>query len=331
MDKKGKNYKIIRLEFGAPLHIGNSEGMLEEVLMHIPSDVAFSAVCSVYRHIYGAKETEEMLKEYQRNPFFRISSFFPYCFDRYFLPCPLNIDLFSYGFDPKDARRVKYMDYEVFCLAIQGVLTTQTLADYKLVGGGSILAPRELKAEEFFQEQEITRVALDSITGAANVFHYSQLVFKEGAGLFGLVECEERFWPRLQTCWRVLGDEGLGGDRSCGKGWFKVDFAGEMAFPLVDKPRSHVLLSLYYPRHEETAAFDADYTLIRRAGYFYSPDENSLRRQSVTMLAEGSVIYSFLPVGTIVDVTPPLFNLHRVWRNGYAFSIASVLGKGGGV
>ncbi|MBO8169047.1 MAG: type III-A CRISPR-associated RAMP protein Csm4 [Thermoanaerobacteraceae bacterium] len=321
--------KIVKMEFIAPLHLGSREAVQENTLDHIPSDVIFSAFCTVYRSVYGKGALETFLARQLEEPVLKLSSGFPYYRDTYFLPRPLNLDLTAFGFEPKKARRVRYIDHELFCSALENSLKAASFQDYLEEPARGILLPAKYKGVEIIREVEVPRVALDSITSGSNIYYFNQLVMADEAGFYCLVSCDDELWPRVNTCFRVLGDEGIGGDRSSGKGAFRVDFPGEMVFPDISSPENYVLLSCYYPTSQEARNLDAEYQLMIRSGYMYSPDETALRRKTVIMLAEGAVVYnSSPPQGCLVDVTPPGFNLHRVWRNGYAFSVASSLGKG---
>lgn len=322
---------IVKMHFTAPLHLGSKEAMLENTLQHIPSDVVFSALCNVYRHLYGKQALESLLAEQAQSAGFLLSSAFPYYRDAYFLPRPLNFDLTRYGFEPKKAKRVKYLEYNLMHRVLAGKFQAADLENYVAEAVQGLLLPREYQGLKICREVEIPRVALDSLTAASNIYYFNQVTFTREAGLYCLVRCAPELWGRLKTCFRVLGDEGIGGDRTSGKGGFAVEFPGELAFPQLDQPASHVLLSLYYPGSDEARNLEAEYALIKRSGYVYSSEETGLRRKSVTMLAEGAVVYADSPpVGKLVDLTPPGFDKHKVWRNGLAFAVASALGKGGG-
>ncbi len=256
------------------------------------------------------------------------SSAFPFLEQIYFLPRPLDLDM--PGWELKKAKRLRYIEHGLFCkYLLNGQLEKVDLQGYPTEASAGFLLPLAYAQRRLYQEEEIPRVALDSVSSNSNVYYFNQLRFFPNSGLYCLVRRTDELWPLLQGCWRVLGDEGLGGDRSSGKGLFQVEFPGEMEFPEITQLGAVVLLGLYYPTVSESAKLDSSYNLMQRAGYIYSPDEQNQRRQTVRMLAEGSVIYEPLsPNGQIVDVTPPGFTAHRVWRDGRAFAVAAAGGKG---
>lgn len=319
-------YHIIRMNFNAPIHLGNREGVLESTLNHVPSDMLFSAFCNVYRLIYGKNVLEQMISgPVETIPAF--SSAFPFLEQIYFLPRPLDLDM--PGWEPKQAKRLRYIEHKLFCKYLEGQLGECDLQGYLREANAGFLLPPAYEKRKLYQEEEVPRVALDSIGSNSNVYYFNQLRFFPGSGLYCLVRCTDELWPLLQGCWRVLGDEGLGGDRSSGKGSFQVEFPGEMEFPEITQPGATVLLGLYYPTAEESTNLESSYSLVQRAGYIYSPDEYNQRRQTVRMLAEGSVIYEPPTLtGQMVDVTPPGFAAHRVWRDGRAFTVSAAGGKG---
>lgn len=322
--------RIIRMRFTAPLHLGTREAVQETTLDYIPSDLLFSALCNMYRLMYGNKELEEFISIQEREKKLRLSSAFPYLNDTYFLPRPFNFDLSIMGWERKKAKRVRYIDYDIFCHIAEGSLEAEHLNQYIEQPVDGALFPVEYKGLRIKYENEVPRIALDSITGASNIYYFHQVSFARNAGLYCLADCDDNIWHKVMACFRLMGDEGIGGDRSSGRGSFTVDFPGEMAFPDIKDSEAHVLLSLYYPADDEVRDLKGEYNLIKRAGYMYSPNEMNQRRQTVRMLTEASVLYSSKrPKGTIIDITPPGFTEHRVLRNGLAFSIPLVYSKGG--
>jgi len=84
-----------------------------------------------------------------------------------------------------------------------------------------------------------------------------------------------------------LGDEGLGGERSSGRGFFSLD-QGSLSLGS-DGGDKAVLLSLCRPRKEETSVLPrSSYGLITRRGWVAGKSDK--RKRSVRMLVEGSVI-----------------------------------------
>jgi len=120
----------------------------------------------------------------------------------------------------------------------------------------------------------------------------------------------------------ALGDEGIGGKRSTGRGQF-IPIPITMSLELPKSPSGYTTLALYYPSNNEMISIDDSYSLIERGGWIVSHLPTSIKRKRVNMLTEGSV-FSHCPKGTLVDVTPVGYP-HRVFRNGCAFPIPAVI------
>jgi CRISPR-associated protein Csm4 len=147
---------------------------------------------------------------------------------------------------------------------------------------------------------------------------------------------------RGELALQVLGDAGVGGERSSGHGLFHAYGPHEMPGLLEPVPGGRFLtLSLYYPREGELAEVlggeDVGYRLWVRRGWMASPDRvqsgehgmlsgSGLRRKAVRMFAEGSILRwpGTVPLGALADVTPDAYRQsggHAVWRYGYAYPL----------
>ena len=177
------------------------------------------------------------------------------------------------------------------------------------------------------------RVALDRENAASSIWLCGVLHFAEGAGLYGLVRFADEAWRApVEEAFRLLGELGLGGERTYGMGGFT--FSGlEAPGPdwrrlLEATTKRRALLSLYYPADGEQEripdAFDA-WDVVERRGYIVSGrDATTLKRKKLRMMTEGSVLGA--PVrGCLADVTPDsadeLGLAHRVYRSGLAFLV----------
>ncbi|NEQ34754.1 MAG: type III-A CRISPR-associated RAMP protein Csm4, partial [Leptolyngbya sp. SIO4C5] len=126
----------------------------------------------------------------------------------------------------------------------------------------------------------------------------------------------------------ILGEEGLGGERSSGAGRFTIlsweslppEWEAIINFQSGDH---YSLVSLFW---DDSVSLDwlgesARYTLQERGGWIASPySGRQLRRQMICMFEEGSV-FPHSPQGQLADVTPEGFNKHTIYRNGIAMSL----------
>lgn len=181
---------------------------------------------------------------------------------------------------------------------------------------------------------EAPRVTVDRMTNASAIYRSGRLRFVEGGGLWcafaGLKDKTNWSPDRIGNLLQVLGDNGLGGERSSGHGQYTVQDNDPVTLTLPDASSADtfVTLSHYHPRWDERDALSnrAAYDLITRRGWMNSPDNSGLRRKSVRMIAAGSVLQTLdtATYGDLVNVKPDIFNTHEVYRYGYALPVGAV-------
>ena len=220
---------------------------------------------------------------------------------------------------------------------IQGDTIWLTAGELGLVAGWR---DPETDAVRLWAVGEVPRVTVDRQASSSAVYQAGRVWFQPGGGLWLLVRWREDWRQRGELALQVLGDGGMGGERSAGHGQFKLHGPHKLgAFSQAEPGGRFLTLSLYYPtRAELSTALGGDaisYRLLVRRGWMASPDSSSddkgnvwiggaLRRRAVRMLAEGSVLYwpggDGAP-GALADVTPEAFKAHRVWRYGLAYAM----------
>lgn len=328
------NLWAISIRLRSSIHLGESEGGLEGSGVLPMSDTLFSAFCHAYRLLYGSAELGKILGEFLNGDIpFRISSAFPSWNGVDYYPVPLNqIER------EKDLKKALWIERKGFEKLIRGEALGDILKDGKLSYLPMPKKPGEeekrgAKPSKPWVSEEAPRVGLDRRNNhpGERYFQFTQVYFEPTASFFFLVKIDrEALWPRLKATWQLLSDEGLGGDRSVGKGLFYPPEFCEVSLDLPKRRDAQVLLSLYYPDSTELPALhDGFYEFIERKGYMYSPEVQSLRRQAVRLLRAGSVIPGSKALsGKLVDVTPGAFSGHRVYRFGIPLTIPCHL-KGG--
>jgi len=315
-------YEIVKLFFSSPLHIGEREGLMEDSNFIIHSDTLFSAICYAFRALYGKKALEELLNLCINNPPFLLSSAFPFFKGNLLFPIPLNFKIPEEDF--KAYKKLQLIPQELwseFCnrkpLRKDG---------YEFIQDKKAILPRnevrELKDKNYciWEEREIQRVSLDRITSTSNIFNFREMSFKENSGLFFFIDWKNTSFSRkIEASIRLLGEDGIGGDRGIGKGVFTTEFS---EYEINDaEGNDYLLLSLFFPSQNEMEDFDGTYDFKLRGGFVFSFDNTTRRKKYIRMLKEGSVIKKRRPIGSFVDITPEGFKEHKVYRYGYAFSI----------
>lgn len=169
-------------------------------------------------------------------------------------------------------------------------------------------------------------MTLDRVTNRSNLFSFGRTHFQKGCGLWFAVVWRKPgelcgdipFSKALETALTELSLTGIGGDRSVGFGRFTWKTLGSSSWPDPIPGGYGVLLSRCYPRPEEL-------DLLRRTrawklmevGGWAETAQGHVRRNRIFLITEGAVVSNGL-VGGLVDLRPPEFTAHPIWRYGYA-------------
>lgn len=307
-------FTIIKLKPKSSFHIGDREGWREGSKPYIPSDTIFSALCHCYGLLYD--DLEDLLNAFVNGkPPFLITSAFPCSGNMYFFPVPRN-----QAPKEKALKKIKFIDLN----GLEKVLSGKRIDDIARAGDIKTI-PSNKPSDELWKTEDVPRVGLSRWSNhpGENYFHFGQVWYKD-AGLFIIVDFKDvNFRERIVASFNLMVHEGIGGDRTCGKGVFHNPEISEIEIKLPSSPNAQYTLSLYFPRINELDGIEKGYyELESRKGYIYSPYSQSMRRRSVRMFSEGSIFPDNIKrLGTIVDVTPELFTHHRVYRYGFMFSL----------
>lgn len=340
------------LEAQSPFHLGERGIGLEATTVIARADTLFSALCMTYRTWYGVEALEDMLAAFQSDPPVLFSSAFPYVMINNdplrLYPKPLgtpphiaqdDLDVF------KTLKKVEFVSEAIWRLWLSGDaslrehVSTLGATDSARIQSGRVwftaeeaervytAIPRDLEGQiNLWKTYDVPRVTVDRLSSSSAVYQAGRVSFSKGSGLwFGLQWRHGDWFDELGVLLEVLGDEGLGGERSAGHGQFYL--AGKDLLTFSDPGNKVVTLSPYWPPDQAEAGYVLDqpaaYTLMMRRGWMGSPEGSSLRRKAVRMVGEGSVLN--MPdrptIGGLVDVTPDGFSAHRVYRYGYALPV----------
>ncbi|MDR7400229.1 MAG: type III-A CRISPR-associated RAMP protein Csm4 [Armatimonadota bacterium] len=319
-------YSVSLVPRGA-FHLGERGIGYEETSELVHADTLFGALCSVWALVFGEDAVQQDLLPDGPDwgPPFLITSAFPRAGPVRFYPKPV---LPPPRGDPARWKDVQWISEALFC----AWLGAGGIPEFETIHGGTVAltgAEREKVDPHhpsllFWKAVRVPRVTLDAVSNASELWHFGRLHFAPGCGLHFWVELrrlEDRFWTAL----RLLGDVGLGGDRSSGHGLFSVEFRREDP-PWKASDSRFVTLSPVYLTQAQAPTLLRDgcaYRLETRTGWIGSTQPSPYRRKAVRLLAEGSVLTG--PTsdlwGALVDVSPGgVPDLpHRVYRWGYAF------------
>lgn len=372
--------RLIRLNFGQNMtHFGETGIGLESTSERVRSDALFSAWMSAYVRIFGKDNLEGLLAKFQpesaplQHPPFRISSTFIYRQRQVsksgrsstvitdYVPRPIAVpkrypitDDLAFN---KSYRKLSFLPLEIWQRWYQGNgMTPDDIRDltFETVGQskGSLRRAGTFDYGTAFETQTVPKVSIDRTTRATNFYHtgftryHSQV--DDLSGLYFLLhfpEANSELEHRLHAALELLGEEGLGGERSSGAGQFEIyewsdldqnnikklnkddpkttclrRWHDVLAF---EKGNHYNLISLFWQQviEPEWLGTSAQYAFLERGGWVAA---HQLRRKMVRMFAEGSV-FSAKPLGQLADVTPEQFKVHKIYRSGIGFCLPIAL------
>ncbi len=209
---------------------------------------------------------------------------------------------------------------------------------------GRPISPRALRRHAAYRVTIVPRVTVDRVSSASEIYHTGRVSLSPACGLWlgilwkkpdATVTDGLTYHAVVRQALALLGDDGLGGERSVGYGAFSLEGgdAEKLSLPDPAAGKPLWLLSRYHPRPEEVGALTAPsaaYNLVSVGGWLRTWDGAAQRRQRLWLLAEGSVICpdGNGPWGDLTDVRPRYTNPagdlpHPVWR--YGVAIGAVL------
>ncbi len=289
-----------RLYFHSSLHVGRKGIGEESVDETIRSDTLFSALIWAYSMLEGREKVLEIIKKAKNGmPEFVISSTFPFAEEELYFPVPANIRT-------KEKKFLRKGDFE---RAIRGELEKEDKVELK-----------------FFKQSEINRNVQSRITGKTDIFSVGEMIFREECGLYFLAKGAD-----LLKILRYLGEEGIGGYRSVGKGRFEVK-KEKISIDTSNEREFFLTMSLFLPKKEEIQLLkhpESRYLFENRTGWSNIPGMKP-RKISLRMISEGSVlpmrdrIHGYL---WSADENKHLESAENVIRYGFAFQIPVVMKK----
>jgi CRISPR-associated protein Csm4 len=312
------SFDIVRLHFLQPLHLSRGKlNTYESSEQTLHSDTLQSALFVCAYQLYGENDAKDFMQKV------RVSSAFPWTQAQgYWLPKPISLNIEDNPETRKELKKVKYLQKHNFEQAIHGF--SIPLAD--LLDGGA----EEQKAiqPKVWEADTTQRVVIDRVNTASTPFYLEKLYpvnDHTDCGLYVIVQNEG--FDKLNQLFRLLGDNGIGLQRSLGNGTFSPVFPTEKL--TIDQPEDYsswVSLSLFRPANvenmEKIQLERSQYQLLKRGGWLASPENKghmSLRKKSVLMFSEGSVLAfgdEGSRLGGIANLACRNDVGHPVWRDG---------------
>lgn len=360
------------LEARSPFHLGVRGVGIEETGVYATADTLFSALCHTIRQTGGNATLLDWLDSYAHGePAMVLSSAYPWrpaldgtAFRLWPRPLAEPPGLRVAPEERKSVKGVAWLSGRIWSDWLAG----KALKDHwpsavgsrpdtagELLQSGRVwvsAADRtSLHGDQFWSTGDAPRVTVDRVTNASEVYQAGRVQYAEGGGLWFAVLWGSNRWREMgEAALHVLGDAGLGGERSSGHGQFRVAAQEDLDLPYAGAGHRCVLLSPFYPadQQELTAALAGQpaYQLQVRRGWMSSPDGcmmadgtgkqtpvsgSALRRKSVRLFAEGSLLAATSEagyMGALADAAPAAFAAHAVYRYGIALLAGYGTGMG---
>lgn len=303
------------------------------IFPELHSDTIFGALTFAVAQLYPEK-AEEMVKEFETNPPFILSSPFPYIFNesekvKFYPKVSLKIDndKADYGIDDVKAyKKVKYVDEEIFHKIINGELEEVDILnnfnDYELSNG--FLMSRKYDIPFKLSENIIPNNRVNRVTNETEgIFYTSGHEFSNMGLFFYMRFYNEEYVPIVKAALRFLKDRGFGRDISVGKGQFDYEILDE-DIEASGEGKYFVNLSRFIPNDTDLANIGTDsiYEIGSKRG---RSSAGEIRKQ-IRFFKEGSLFPVYAEdYGRIVAVgkdSPAV-------EYGYAFAVNADIDLGG--
>lgn len=338
-----KTLKTYLLHFTAPLHISDARLDYGSSAKMIHSDSIYAAVISALARTGKLPDNVEQSGDLGCT----ISSLFPFTTANgkiiYFFPRPF-IQVKSEVVTPglaKKMKKVKWIDKSFFEAMINA--EDKNIGDEeKNLISGEFLSEFNLKGNNIVFTQVVPRAKIPRSRleneGETTIFYMERVLFTEDSGLYLIAEGDTTL---LEQGLQILQHEGIGTDRNVGQGTFRLEKDKGMALKIPDISQFVITMGLLCPDQKEVGVLtgagndssesNARWDLIHRGGWLTTEGYNGIRKKSVYMFTEGSVLHGVTKglqaVGKVnCDIKPdPMDGLqlpvHPVWRCGRTLAI----------
>ncbi len=340
---------------GAKFHLGAEGSSLNSVFS---SDKLFSAIVNCAALLYSPDEVKSLI-EASKNGKTVISSLFwglkistktntesskNICF--FPKPAAPIVPEDKEKYDPGKRKRIeniKYLSEGVFDKVRKGwngekEIFDCNLAEFPTIAGDFVLTQKEfggldeiessLSQIDLLRKRSRPRLKIDRMMHKSEDFYYQQeMEIRHHTGEdckikpFMFFLYKENLTDKMESAIKLLADEGIGGKRSQGMGFFTdvSEFRKDSFLTTQSKNGTYMTLSAYRPKKSEVNSLVA-YNMHKRSGYITSQTGTSFKKPSVRILGEGTVT-ECNPGGSIQNVTPPQFEAHPVYLNGRCYAV----------
>ncbi len=313
------NICIIRAE---RLHLGIGAS-LEDTDSIIHSDTIFNGLCWAYRELYGEAELNHLLRDIIKQKILLISSAFPLSCNVFYFPKPFHL---SAGMlkenDGNMDNRKKIKSARFISKDLLEDIINGRVAEYHVERG---FIHKEREDVPILKTSIEYRNRLDRISYSSDIYRCGYTLIENGAYWFAY-SINEEYRDRILASFRLLADNGFGGERSIGLGKASIEFK-TIDIDEPEAPNHIVSLSIYHPTRDEVSRLRVDssdkiaYSLISRGGWT-DPRVGSIRKKRVRCFEEGSVLplQPYAIYGSITNVND---DKNPIYHYGLCYSIGA--------
>lgn len=297
----------------SPFHIQNNSANHESVENFVKSDTLSSALMHIWSLIHGE------IPGLPENLPFKVSSIFPAIENNgkiiklFPKTKTLTFDWFKENSknglnepNHKAWKKVAWMDEQLFRKSIENPTELKSFLPEIIESSIWLSDKQSPKSILLFKTDERTRVVIDRVHASATPFHFITVMYAPTTRLFFLADVQKEYEAEFETVLRVLGDEGLGGDKTLGMGRFEVQSIESFALPTAKNPNAYMCLGLLNPSKEEQVSINweaSNYTIVNRRGWV---SKLPLRRKATRMLDDASIVVTNMQLkGRILEVLNP--------------------------
>ena len=301
-------FTAYHLFFDTPVHFGIESIGQEKIEITARSDTLWGAVVQKWLLLF--RDDPEQICN---NSLFDVSSSFPFVKGKRFYPLPVGLldelmnkvahNAGEYGVDVKTLKKIRFVSETLLQKMING--HKPELEDISEATVFPFYAEESDKAVPFFRQDQRPRLRTDQLNqgaGDESFFYCTDQFFSQESGLFFLAQfADKESEGKFEAALRLLGDSGLGADRSVGRGFFHFDKQEVELGSSTSSTSAFLLLSLLRPSRKDVEnglLSEGRYSLVRRYGRAGSHVTSRFRRADCWMLEEGAML-PFIPEGTV--------------------------------
>ncbi len=276
------------------------------------SQTLFGSICWAIRDLYGEKELEELLDNFEtnKNRFVISSAFMDGLFKAPIIiwatleelkEIEKNMGIQGSVLSRKSKllKKIEYFTERIFREYLSGKLARLKVVESIVAGKGpyaykdGILYYKDENIERYrLYEEYMRRNMINRITGTTDggeLYYYNKIFIPEDSKLYFLIKTDEIEY--FKPVFNIMSDMGIGGDKSIGVNNFKVEFAQEFSYE--KSMKENILLSKYIPNYEEIDWENSLFTISTGAYRVESRDEffgEDIIKDEIIYLSEGSTI-----------------------------------------